>query len=251
MNRSTIFLTTPTSATASMWRIFAIIRGTEQPWWWTQTFWKDGRQEELRTTVPPTDGQYLMMNFPSYLNRNIEAKNYRWILNIRDPRDMLCNQYHWAQQHPEPGRSEAELEAHRQAVIERGIDQFVLDRQPEDVLPAYRFVVENAAPEDICVLTYALLCTQFDRFTAKAKAFLGHEDLSEDQARRLEGERVESLESNTDWIGSKWSGSDTLPGRYKRELRPETIAVLNERYGDLIRFIRSIDEPSVAHYYDL
>jgi len=251
MERSVIYLTTPTSATASMWRIFAILRGTEQPWWWTQPFWAEGRQEELRTAVPPTDGAFIMMNYPDYLNPSLNLADYRFILNMRDPRDVLCNQYHWAQQHEEPDRKGEALEAHRARIVAMGIDAYVLIPRPTDASRAFRRVREGADPADVLVLTYALLCARFDLFVEKACRFLGVRELNADQRARLEAERVEKLGSNKDWIGQRWSGSDIMPGRYRRELRPETIAVLNERYGETIRFIRDIDDPSVRELYEI
>ena len=89
--------------------------------------------------------------------------------------------------------------------------------------------------------------TLTDSFIKKAAEFL-EVALSQELVDKLEPERIENLENNKKWIGNKWAGSDTLPGRYKRELKPETIAILNEKLEPVLRKMAKYD-PDYAHLY--
>ena len=62
-------------------------------------------------------------------------------------------------------------------------------------------------------------------------------------------ERPDNLQKNPLWIGQQWSGSDILPGRYRRELKPDTAVALTQRYGRILEMLASLDDYEFADGY--
>ena len=107
--------------------------------------------------------------------------------------------------------------------------------------------MRNISSDQYCVNSYARLCLDFDFFIERAADFLEVE-LTPELRDKLEIERIEKLAENPKWIGNKWEGSDTMPGRYKRELKPETIEILNEKLAEVLKNMAKYD-PDYAELY--
>ncbi len=246
---SIIFLTTPTSATASIWRILSIL-GEEKYVMnrFTDEFHLEQRMPELRKSFPPKKGNIILFNAPNFFNTNLNFEEYKLVLNMRDPRDLVCNQFHWKMQHPIPGVSEEELREIGDKVKEMGIDTFCLKADNNFYFSSFYEIEKKAPKNNILFATYALLCLEFDIFLKILCDYLEVQP-TENQLQRLEAERVVNLNKNPQWIGHQWNGSDTMPGRYLRELQPETIAQLNEKYKKVLDFLAEHDHPSVRHTY--
>lgn len=253
MARSLIFLSTPTSATASMFRVILALAQGKYRWeQWLETLYEERRVADALHEVPPAEDAVILHRSPQYFNLNMRLSNYRYILNARDPRDLVCNQYHWHLVHPNQQEDAAETERRRERVRQEGIDAFALRQDNTRMLLGFFNAVRRIAPEDRIFVGYAMYCLHFEEIVARLAGFIGvaPEELSRHQRKSIAREKSEELANNPAWIGQQWSGSDTMPGRHRAELQPETIAVLNQRYAWFLEFLRRMDDPRVAYTYD-
>jgi len=253
MARSVIFLATPTSSNGSMFRSLSIIGQQHyRPLAWVADFWDKDRMEAIRSESPPADDHLVKHNAPERFNTATRLSDYRFILNTRDPRDLLCNQFHWQFVHPILGEAPEQAERRRQRIREAGIDQWVLEQDFRPLLQGFLNVARRIAPPDRIFIGYAMYCLHFDEITERAAAFLDCplKALPTERRAALERERVENLPGNSKWIGHSWPGADTAPGRHRQELRRETISILNQRYAVYLDFLRRMDDPRMAHHYE-
>lgn len=245
LQQSFVFLSTPTSGTGSLWRVISAIASKasfslEKV---AERFMIEGRAKELESWEPESAGVGYMYNTPHVINRSISERRVRLIVNFRDPRDMACNQYHWVFQHPDGSRTPEQLEQHRTLVRQAGIDAFVQKNDNNIQFAqflALRDQLSKVDEAEILVLSYAQLCLDFDRLVLRVADFLGVAD-TEIPWGELDRERTENLSANPEWIGQKWTGTDTSPGRYRNELSQVAIAHLDEKYRDVLSFLRRIE----------
>jgi hypothetical protein len=252
MARSVIFLTTPTRATSSMFRVLVTLaQGRYRPLGWVAERYAAQRMDLVAAEVPPTEDQLVMHNAPAHFNRNTRLRDYRFILNARDPRDLLCNQYHWQFAHPFLDETPAEEEARRARIAAQGIDAWVLAQDFRPLLQGFFDVARRIAPPDRIFIGYALYCQHFDEAIRRMAAFLEAplESLPAERSAALDRERVAHLPENPAWIGRNWPGADTAPGRHRHELQAETIGRLTERYRWFLDFLRHMDDPRLAGTY--
>ncbi|WP_237063458.1 hypothetical protein [Microbulbifer zhoushanensis] len=247
--RTKIFFASATSGTGSMIRILCRLGGyCERESKFVDRFMLDGRLAELRDSTVPQDGKFHVFNRPIDFNRQTTLSNYDFSLNFRDPRDRLCNMFHWTQSHPAPGVSEDVLNERRRRIAEQGIDSWVLKQAAAEIRYYDNFWwLINELRDRYKLLTYAQLCLDFDGFVDAAADFVGV-DLSDELREQVEPERVENLAGNPKWVGNRWSGSDTMPGRYKKELKEETIARLNSTLSEVLSRMAKIDS-NYSHLY--
>jgi hypothetical protein len=243
-NKPVVFLTTPTSATASMWRIIQTISGSKYKLIrFTDDFYHKGQLEDIQNTLLPIEARNLLLfNTPMFFNFEQPLGEFRYLINVRDPRDLLCNMYHWALIHPDPAENDAAFNERIRVVKEIGINKFVLNK---DIKVFYANIIKlwnlkNDLNLDVVPVTYSNLCTNFDVFISKISSFLSQE-LTDNVLLALSNERVDKLTENKDWIGNQWQGSDILPGRYLEELDINTIEQLNINYEQEIAFCNLLD----------
>jgi hypothetical protein len=239
----------PTSGTGSLWRIITTIAGDAyRAIKIAEILESSGRGAEIPNWVPEPTGHLYMYNTPNYVNENLANPALKLITNFRDPRDLACNQFHWAFQHPMANRTDAEIETFRAQVREQGIDHFVASRDNNILFKSLRALASRVQPADpnVLNLSYSQLCLDFDNLLERIITFL---DIPRDSVRwdLLERERTVNLEKNPAWIGQFWSGTDIMPGRYRKELRKETIAILDQKYHENLQFCRALERPSLRH----
>jgi len=110
-------------------------------------------------------------------------------------------------------------------------------------------VIKECDEKDYLFNTYALLCTNLDIFIENFCKFAGIVPTQE-QLKKLECERIENLKNNPAWIGNRFEGCDTFPGRHKKELKPKTIQIITKVFKKELDFLKKYDHPSVRHFYD-
>ncbi len=249
--QTVIFLTSTTSATGSMWRTISALADRR----WTQIAQAHLAKREgvpMHSWVPPEEDHVILFNGPMQLNRDLDLGKYKLVVNLRDPRDLACNKYHWQFSHPYPGDT-PEIVAARHAKLQaEGIDRFVLDTSYVAQYDRVAQILESAPRENWTFVGYALYCLLFDDAVAKIASMLDTDvwKLNSGRRKAVEAERTENLAGNRRWIGQRWQGSDTAPGRHKHELKPETIVALNAMYARSLRFLRSIEDPRLVHLLD-
>jgi hypothetical protein len=201
-----------------------------------------GKRDELASWVPAPRDHIYMFNTPDVFNECFLNQDYRIIVNFRDPRDLVCNQYHWVFQHPMIGKTDDEIHEFREKVKLDGINEFVLRRDISNLFTSAKKLNNRIVSDkqDLTVISYSQLCSDFDNMVIKLASFF---DLEVDQIPwdKLEAERTEKLDSNPNWIGKMWSGADVFPGRHKLELTPDTIEKLNKKYYFTLKFLEQIE----------
>ncbi len=248
--KSIIFLTTPTSATDSIWRILQALYGRKYKMIkLTDQYYLEGRLSELKDAVPPEEDTIIHFNTPQHFNKALDLSRYNFIINARDPRDLLCNQYHWMLQHPVPKITEEELQRRREKVSSKGIDAYALQNSVAAYYDSIRNVVAKLDPQSMSFCTYAAICLDFEGFLGRVSRFLT-EPITEQQRAVLDQESPEQIRNNKAWCGNRFTGADTRPGRYKTELKPETIEALNALHVENLQMLREHDLPSVRSTYD-
>lgn len=253
MARSIIFLTTPTSATGSMYRVIrTIATGRYEPVRWIEAFYDARRIQDAEREAPPPEDSLILYNVPQHFNHGMRLLDYRYILNARDPRDTICNQYHWELVHEAPLETPEQTAARRARVAREGIDAYALRVDNNLYIKGWFDAVRRIAPPDRIFVGYAMYCLHFDEIVGRVSEFMGvpPEAWTRKQRRHIARERVENLAENPAWIGQKWAGTDTAPGRHRHELQPETIRILTGRYRWFLDFLRRFDDPRVAHTYE-
>jgi hypothetical protein len=247
-NPSVVFLTMPTSGSGSLWRLIVCIAGNAfKPVKISEVMEIAGKGSQVGSWQPEPAGHVFMYNTPHYVNPHFSRPEQRLIVNFRDPRDLVCNQYHWVFQHPSD-KSAEELADIRARVAAEGIDHFVSSRNVNNLFDSLRAIEPRLAADDpnVLKLSYAQLCLDFDRLVERLIAFLGVPPASVPW-NLVERERTTNLKNNPHWIGQMWTGTDVSPGRHRTELKPETIAKLDDLYRDNLKLVRSIEAPALRH----
>jgi len=245
--------TTPTSATGSLWRSVMLINAWRyRPLGFVHERYMAQRMDLVATEVPPAEDHLVLHNAPQSFNRATRLSDYRFILHARDPRNVLCNQFHWNFVHPFPGEAPEREAARRQRIAAMGIDEWVLAQDFTTLFQGFLDAARRVDLADRIFIGYAMYCLHFDEAVARLAAFLGTslEALSPEDRAALELERVSNLPQNPQWIGQGWKGSDTAPGRHRQELRPRTIAALSDRYRWFLDYLREVDDPRAVATYD-
>lgn len=236
-----IYLTTQTSATDSMLRIFSRIGGFSfKEAKYIDKFLANHKPKDLLNQELPCDGGLHRFNLPPYFRVEKVSKNHKLFINYRDPRDHFCNVYHWQFNHPMPTLTEEERKAKIRKIEEIGIDKFVLDNADPGYYQNIMEALDTLPNEQFEVLTYARLCLDFDSFLSKCASFFDKE-LNAEIFKDLEIERINNLDKNSDYIGNRFSGSDVCPGRYRRELKETTIKELNKRFQSVLETMARFD----------
>jgi hypothetical protein len=179
------------------------------------------------------------------------AENYRILLHLRDPRDVLVSMF-YSYCYIHPGEL-APNTGYRQEVAARGIDAFVLgkssehsQRYPGDYgtgghveelignLPRrYRDYIDNLLGKpNVTVLRYEEMVSDYRRWLEKFSEpfpIAGKAQLIEELAAQssvLFPQRHDDVMSHVRHV---------TPGDHKAKLQPSTISALNERFSDTLR----------------
>jgi len=252
--KTVLYLTTSTSATGSMWRVIQALAAPDLKLLWLDDIFGKGQVTEanVRNWIPPEQDHVIYYNVPRFFNHDVDVSRYRFIVNARDPRDRLCNQYYWQFSHPRPHDTPEKTQERAETVRALGIDGWVAQMRNTKDYDHMEKVVARLAPEDWRFIGYAFYCLHFDEAVAKIAAMLEADlaALPPDRRAAIEAERIENLGENKRWIGQRWEGSDATPGRHRGELKPETIALLNKRFARALAFLKAVDDPRMGSLYD-
>ncbi|MCR0982004.1 thioredoxin domain-containing protein [Roseomonas populi] len=244
-----IFVCTPTSGTASMLRILQAIGGKALKL----------RAANGPASLEPREGAThlnaaepnLLYWFrgPRHWDTSLDVSAFKVIAHFRDPRDLACNQYWWALQHPNTHDTPEVAEAKRRKVEEEGIDRYVMGRNNVASYNMLRSLSDGALGDAVTWTSYNQLCCAFDYMTDNLCRTFGR--APSEVAEVLRMERPENLFNNPEWVkvGGTWKGSDVMPGRYRRDLKPETAQALTEKLASDLALCARRDAPFMAHHY--
>ncbi|OYX35511.1 MAG: hypothetical protein B7Y99_03095 [Caulobacterales bacterium 32-69-10] len=206
--------------------------------------------EEEGTFVDPDANTIWWFQGPRHWNPEIDVSRFKVMVHFRDPRDLACNQYWWALQHPNTKDSPEEAERKRLKVEAMGLEKYALGRNNFAAYAPMMAISEGPTGDDTTYTSYAQLCSAFDLLVDNlCRVF----DCSPSSvAEKLIGERPESLFNNPDWVkvGGTWKGADISPGRYRRELSPEGIKQLTEKWRKELDFCAQRDASFLSYLYE-
>lgn len=248
--RSVIYSTTPTSGSQSIFRLLCAVLDR-----------KGVEAGSLRTTRNPNitdvkpEGEFVMIRSVSNFDHPLYDERFLYIVNTRDPRDMLCNQYYWLTQHPvnylsDPREIELATKK-RQEMFDEGIDAFVL-RTASSRPYKYAFELHDRllnGADNVLVLSYAQLCCDYHPMVERILNYFQIEEPSRKALAAIKAESPEGISDNQKWIGNTWVGTDTMPGRYRSELKPKTIETLNRQWADTLDRLAQMEVPHLRHLY--
>ena len=247
--QSCVLLSTPTSGTGSLWRILgAVGHRYHRPEKICEMMEGAGQGHLIPDWIPESHGRSYLYNTPHRTNLHLLDPNIKLITNFRDPRDLVCNQFFWALQHPILNKSEQDIADFRKRIEEDGIDAYALRIDNEVQFQCFKALRERLFDGvNTLNLSYSQLCLDFDGLVTRMMDFLEipREDVLWDL---VESQRSSNLPNNTAWIGQMWTGTDVSPGRHRRELAKETITKLDARHRDTLEFLRALEAPPYRIY---
>lgn len=248
MLKTTVLFASGSSGTGSMRRLHCkLLNREKEDTRFVEQFILDGKPEQILHSTIPNDGGLYLFNLLPKFNTSQDTAQHRYIVNFRDPRDRLCNQYHWEFVHPKPHLSEVQLDKHKARVRDEGIDAWVLRNIDTRYFDKFWWLLSQPKVEYI-VQSYARLCLDFDSYIARSCQFLNIE-YSKHLLEQLSDEAPGNLIHNSKWIGNHWKGSDNTPGRFRHELQSETITKLNEAFFSTLAEMKRYD-PEFADTYE-
>lgn len=245
-----IVLTTPTSATASLWRIL----DTFAPSDWPHILFIDqclaqGMNLNQVPQLPLPERGLILFNQPHLFNFDQDFSDTHIVLNFRDPRDLSCNQYYWQFAHPKPELSDAALQAWRDKVREDGLDRYALGLDHNAFFQSHvRIAGMPELRERMTVTSYIQLCFDTSGVVERIARLFGREDdprIEEIKQR----EHPSNLVSTNRWIGGKWEGADVFPGRARVEMQGATFTALTDRYRRVLDTLADLDDPRYRFFY--
>lgn len=152
------------------------------------------------------------------------------VLNVRDPRDCMVSGYFGFLRLHGQGLADSK----RQALYDMGIDAYVSDVLCDRYIDALRGYIEldEAIGGRLNVLTYEEMVTDFPSWFRKFYDFLDFapkkfENLKKQQGQKFEPPSAENIDQHK---------RQMMPGDYLRKLKPETIAEINRRMNDELKF---------------
>jgi hypothetical protein len=246
-----ILVTPPTSGTAALQRIVKTIAGDKiaikrlgKP-----AFDRPVQAGEEGTFIDPDSRIIWWFQGPRYWNPQIDLSRYELIVHFRDPRDLACNQYWWALQHPNTKDPPEEAERKRKRVEDGGIEKYVLGRNNFASYQMLMDVSESPVGDSAVYTSYAQLCCAFDLMVRNLCGVFKRSQA--DVAEALQIERPENLFANPDWVkvGGTWKGADVSPGRFRRDLTPEGRRKMTEKWANELAFCRKREVDFLVHHY--
>ena len=244
-----VFFCTPTSGTASMLRILQAIGGPALRLRAVATPAAMEKTENTTFLDRKNDNILYWFRGPRNWTPEIDLSAFRVAAHFRDPRDLACNQYWWALQHPNSIDTPEVADAKRAKVEAEGIDRYALGRNNS---ASYQVLINasNGPRGDVITWTsYAQLCCAFDYMADNLCRLFNRAPSEVAEALRIE--RPENLQGNADWVkvGGTWKGSDITPGRFRQDLKPETIEAMDRKLRPELEFCRHRDAGFLAHHY--
>ena len=156
----------------------------------------------------------------------------RYLLQIRDPRDILVSEYFslgWL--HTSKNWSEEALQR-REKIKNMSIDEFVL-QEPHGKTPLlerYRPALELTEGTNVRFVKYETLVTRFPEWLENVLDLLGLSD-----EKRLKQKLLQRYRDEFQLDESDNHKRNILPGDHKEKLKPETIQKLDQRFQAVLQ----------------
>ena len=245
-----VFICTPTSGTASMLRILQTIGGPSLRMKAAGGPASLEKKEGATFLDAKAPNVLYWFRGPRHWDSTLDVSPFRMIAHYRDPRDLACNQYWWALQHPNTHDAPEVAEEKRRKVEEGGIDRYVLGRNNKASYQMLTDLSDGPLGDAATWTSYNQLCCAFDYMVDNLCRAFNRAPSQVADALRIE--RPENLFANPDWVkvGGTWKGSDVTPGRFRGDLQPETVEELTKKLKPELAFCARRDAPFLRHHYE-
>lgn len=164
-----------------------------------------------------------------------ERKNFKHILFLRDPRDVLVSSYYsFGFTHAEPKNAKARKRAQtkRQLIQQKGIDNYSLDAARNWLLPTYSKYKDFYESAESCLyLRYRDFQNDPFKFITSLVKYLDIV-IPEQEIEQLAAQ-ASPVQVSTDNTKHKRSGKSK---QYLEELNPEIIKALNEVFAEVLDY---------------
>jgi hypothetical protein len=178
---------------------------------------------------------YLYSVFGGMIDGIPKLDQYRVILMVRDPRDVLVSSYYSvAYSHPVPMKGSGKYDhfvAARETARRIGIDEYVVAESDElcRILERYKTLLIDAHPS-VYVTRYEDMTSDFEAWLTRLLNACGL-TISDDLRRALSEEYARVKPSDED---SRRHIRKGRAGDFQEKLRPETIDELNTKLGSVL-----------------
>lgn len=179
---------------------------------------------------------YLFGPFRRFHKDMPDFDNYKVVLMLRDPRDVLTSFYFsMAYSHNIRCGSRQTINwvlSNRKKALEMGIDKFVLDRLQEYLDKYTLYCNKFLNKPNVLLIRYEDMVNDFGRWLSKIVEFLKFD---------VKKEVVDEIISKADFSIEKEDIHShkrrVSPGDYKQKLKPETINILNEQFKEIFNLL--------------
>lgn len=196
-------------------------------------------EESGRTirAVPYQPTGYLYGPFRS-INQGIgHLDQYKIILVLRDPRDVIVSSYYSMYSHKFPHAIDAEEIQHRRqrraGKLKQSVDEYVINRlnQTSRLLVLYKEYAKTFMGKDnVLFLKYEDMVSDFGPWLDRLTAFLDL-DVSDELIRRIK----DSANFKVDKEDRTSHRRQVTPGEHKRKLKPDTVAFLDKKFEEILK----------------
>lgn len=193
----------------------------------------------------------------SLRNSALNPSDFRHLIVLRDPRDSLVSLYHILRDplYVPPKELTAFQERNlreKERLAAMSLDDYVIESAPywSQNITNLADLLADVPAAQLEFLSYAALCEDFPVFLRRLVNFLQirpTRQLYDDLLRTEDVKRKDTLRKNS---MARLPNAAPLPGRHKRELRPDTIAELNRITARARQWMASLEVPEYRHLYD-
>jgi len=237
-NQSILFFTTHKCASVYVGMILKkLIKDTSitpidlDNYFWRIGTSKENIREEYSKAIKSFGYLYAPLRSPDECLSQINSlDNYKVLLMLRDPRDVLTSMYFSvAYSHYVPTSQKDSLLTRRENIQQQAIDEFVIDDMP-NLLKKYNACCQRLLGEpNVLFVKYEDMVTDFSSWLDSIINFLQF-DVSQETVSQLTKEANFDVKEEDIYSHKR----QVTPGDHKRKLAPETIKILNSEFGEVL-----------------
>lgn len=178
---------------------------------------------------------YVYTVFGGFVEGIPHIEQYRVVVMVRDPRDVLVSGYYsYAHSHalpPDEEKAEEFLEF-RSLVQQMSVDEYARELGPDLYGRLQKYINLSWQMDDVCILKYEDMIADFPSWLDTLLAYCQFQ-ISDSLRASLLQEADRSKQKKKEDISSH--RRQVTPGDHMRKLQPETINYLNDLFADITK----------------